>query len=73
MGWIKLNCDGSCCRNPGNLGGGEIIRDNNDVVKTFFYAHFGNVTYNGPEFKAILEGIRLYKQLQTFNVFISER
>ncbi|KAK4844984.1 hypothetical protein QYF36_026727 [Acer negundo] len=25
--WIKLNCDGSRRGNPGNLGGGGIIRD----------------------------------------------
>ncbi|XWS40358.1 hypothetical protein CRYUN_Cryun18bG0134200 [Craigia yunnanensis] len=67
---MKLNCDGSCCGNPRNSGGGGIIRDNNGVVKAALSAHFGNETNNGAEHKAILEGIRLCNQLQLFNVFI---
>ena len=53
---------------PGKLEGGGIIRDNNGVVKTTFSAHFGNGANNGAELKAILEGIRLCKQLELFNV-----
>ena len=67
---MKLNCDGNCCGNLRNLGGGGIIHDNNSIVKASFSAHFGNETNNGVELKAILEDVRLCKQLQLFNVFI---
>lgn len=69
-GWVKLNCDGSCRGNPGNLGGGGIIRDFQGVVKAAFSAHFGHGTNNEAELQAILEGIRLCKQFHFFNVVI---
>ena len=69
-GWIKLNCDGSCRGNPGNSGGGGIIRDCDGMAKAAFSSHFGNGTNNSAELKAILEGIRLCKRLLYFNVII---
>ncbi|KAK0580059.1 hypothetical protein LWI29_035797 [Acer saccharum] len=69
-GWIKLNCDGSCRGNPGNSGGGGVIRDCHGMAIAAFSSFFGNGTNNSAELKAILEGIRLCKRLLHFNVII---
>ncbi|KAK3199205.1 hypothetical protein Dsin_022620 [Dipteronia sinensis] len=70
VGWMKLNCDGSCRGNPGNSGGGGIIRDCHGMMKAAFSSYFGNGTNSSAELKAILEGIRLCKWLLYFNVII---
>ena len=59
---MKLNYDRSYCGNLKNSEGEGIIRDNNNVVKATFSAHFGNETNNKAKLKAILKGIRLCKQ-----------
>ncbi|KAK0598182.1 hypothetical protein LWI29_032329 [Acer saccharum] len=69
-GWIKLNCDGSCRGNPGNSGGGGVIRDCHGMAIAAFSSFFGNGTNNSAELKAIMEGIRLCKRLLHFNVII---
>ncbi|KAK4852601.1 hypothetical protein QYF36_025365 [Acer negundo] len=63
VGWIKLNCDGSCRGNPGNTGGGGIIRDSNGMVKRAISTHYRDGTNNGSELKASVDGIRLCKRL----------
>ncbi|TXG59223.1 hypothetical protein EZV62_013796 [Acer yangbiense] len=67
-GWIKLNCDGSCRGNPGNSGGGGVIRDCHGMAIAAFSSFFGNGMNNSAELKAIMEGIRLCKRLLHFNM-----
>ncbi|XP_040990896.1 uncharacterized protein LOC121238113 [Juglans microcarpa x Juglans regia] len=54
-GWVKLNVDGSCKGNPGNCGGGGIIRDHKGVVQGAFSLLFGHGSNNEAELKAMLE------------------
>ncbi|KAG6729530.1 hypothetical protein I3842_01G032600 [Carya illinoinensis] len=69
-GWFKLNCDGSCRGNPGNTGGGGIIRDSHGLVKGAFSTYYEYGTNNSAELKAIVEGVRLCKRLHMNNIII---
>lgn len=69
-GWFKLNCDDSCRCNPGNSGGGGVIRDETGRVKGAFSACFGIGTNNEAEVRAVREGIALCKKLNFVNMII---
>ncbi|KAJ0088691.1 hypothetical protein Patl1_32423 [Pistacia atlantica] len=60
-GWIKLNVDGSCRGNPGNCGGGGVIRDTLGNFKGAFSSYFGQGTNNEAELKALIAGVSLRK------------
>ncbi|KAJ0095450.1 hypothetical protein Patl1_15067 [Pistacia atlantica] len=53
-GWIKLNVDGCCQGNPGNCGGGGVIRDVRGFFKGAFSSSFGHGTNNEAELRALL-------------------
>lgn len=71
IGWVKLNVDGSCRGNPGNCGGGGVIRDNRGFFKAAFSSLLGYGTNNMAELKAIILGIKLCKDLRFFQVEIA--
>lgn len=69
-GRLKLNVDGGCCGNPRAAGGGGILWDSNGDVVVGFSHYYGQATNNIAECKAVLDGLRLCKQLRLRDVLI---
>ena len=61
-GWIKLNTDGSSSGNPGPVGCGGIIRDENGVSVCGFSKKIGTTTSFVAELWAVREGLSLCLQ-----------
>ncbi|KAF5459760.1 hypothetical protein F2P56_019680, partial [Juglans regia] len=70
VGWWKLNVDGSCCGNPGNCGGGGVLRDHRGRMKVGFSAHYGFGTNNEAELGALLQGVQLCKAMDCRNIIL---
>ncbi|XP_042964616.1 uncharacterized protein LOC122298830 [Carya illinoinensis] len=58
-GQYKLNVDGSSLRNPGLAGGGGVVRDHDGRVLVGFAIHYGQVSNNVAEGRALLDGLKL--------------
>ncbi|KAF5443062.1 hypothetical protein F2P56_035654 [Juglans regia] len=68
IGWVKLNVDGSCRGNPGNCGGGGLIRDSLGNFKAAFSSHFVHGTNNEGELRALIEGVGVCKEMGFTNI-----
>ena len=62
--------DGSCRGNPGNCGGGGVLRDHRGRMNAGFSAHYGFGTNNEAELRALLQGVRLCKEMDCLNVIL---
>ncbi|XP_042962389.1 uncharacterized protein LOC122296652 [Carya illinoinensis] len=69
-GMIKLNVDGGARTNPGEAGGGGVIRDSSGRCIAGFAHFYRNATNTAAECSALLDGLRLCKQLQFQNDLI---
>ncbi|XP_042983381.1 uncharacterized protein LOC122312796 [Carya illinoinensis] len=63
LGRFKLNIDGNNLGNPGEGGGGGILRDNTGMLRFAFTEYFGHCTNNEAKLRGVLEGLLLCKQL----------
>ncbi|XP_042515339.1 uncharacterized protein LOC122089706 [Macadamia integrifolia] len=70
MGWAKLNVGGSSIGNLGRAGAGGIICDNNGVVVGSFKVFLEIQTNYFAEFKALIEGIQMAKDLEVSSLWI---
>ena len=61
MGYVKLNVDGSSLGNPGDAGGGGLIRDSEGRLLYGFSTFYGWQTNMSAEAMALLEGLQLCK------------
>nr|XP_027103068.1 uncharacterized protein LOC113724357 [Coffea arabica] len=57
--YVKLNVDGSSLGNPGDSGGGGLVRDNSGCFLYGFSSYYGWQTNMHAEASARLEGIQL--------------
>lgn len=62
-GVFKLNMDGCSMRNPGEAGGGGVIRDAGGNSIVGFTRYYGVATNTLVEGCALLDGLRLAKHL----------
>ncbi|XP_041026987.1 14.7 kDa ribonuclease H-like protein [Juglans microcarpa x Juglans regia] len=69
-GQVKLNVDGGSCGNPGISGGGGIIRDDQGGVVAGFAHNYGHATNTIAECRALLDGLRLCRQLGLRDVLV---
>ncbi|KAG6673010.1 hypothetical protein I3842_16G088800 [Carya illinoinensis] len=63
LGRWKLNLDGSYFRNPGPAGGGGILRDVGGSFIFGFSKFFGTCSNKEAELRAVVEGIKICKQM----------
>ncbi|XP_042948589.1 uncharacterized protein LOC122281287 [Carya illinoinensis] len=61
---IKLNVDGGACTNLREAGGGGVIQDSNGSCIAGFAHCYGYATNTVAECRALLDGLRLCKQLR---------
>ncbi|KAG2663975.1 hypothetical protein I3760_16G057900 [Carya illinoinensis] len=69
-GNVKLNVDGGACSNPGEAGGGGVIRDSNGKCIARFGHHYRTATNTVAECRALLDGLRLCKELRFQDVLV---
>lgn len=62
-GSFKLNVDGSSLENPSMAGGGGILRDADGKLVFAFSRFFGTCSNDATEIRAVLEGLKICKQL----------
>ena len=62
MGRYKLNSDGCCKGNPGEGGGGSILRDDTGQVVFACADYYANKTNSCAEAKALLQGLQVCKE-----------
>lgn len=67
---MKLNIDGRCMGNLGNMGAGGIIQDCHGRFQGTFMKHFGYGTKNKAELRALTERVKLCKALSFLHVDI---
>ncbi|KAG7979916.1 hypothetical protein I3843_05G155000 [Carya illinoinensis] len=67
---VKLNVDGGARNNPGEAGGGGIIRDSRGRCIAGFAHNYGIASNTVAECRALLDGLRLCKQLKFQNVLV---
>ncbi|KAG2411275.1 hypothetical protein I3760_Q015100 [Carya illinoinensis] len=70
VGTVKLNVDGGARNNPGEAGGGGIIRDSRGRCIAGFAHNYGIASNTVAECRALLDGLRLCKQLKFQNVLV---
>ncbi|XP_042969044.1 uncharacterized protein LOC122301721 [Carya illinoinensis] len=66
----KLNVDGSWLRNLGLACGGGVIRDHDGRVLAGFAIHYGQVSNNVAEGRALLDGLKLAQQLGIRDILV---
>lgn len=64
LGFPKLNVDGCSLGNPGECGGGWVVRDTQGALIAGFSTFYGWETNTTAEVRALLDGIRLCIKLQ---------
>lgn len=70
-GRVKINVDGSSLGNPGQVGGGGVIRNDKGMVLAAFATNFGIAASNNEaELRAIIEGLKLCQHIGCFHVDI---
>lgn len=67
-GFVKLNVDGSARHQA--IAEGGILRNHHGVLVAAFASSYGQGTNNHAEFYALLEGLRLCRELHLANVII---
>ncbi|CAI9763285.1 unnamed protein product [Fraxinus pennsylvanica] len=67
---VKLNVDGSSLGNPGQAGGGGMIRNEKCELVSAFCTYFGEATNNEAELRAIIEGLRICRELEVYQLDI---
>ncbi|XP_057976044.1 uncharacterized protein LOC131163466 [Malania oleifera] len=70
VGSVKLNVDGSCRGNPGTCGVGGVIRDCSGTFLDAYSSFFGFGSNNKAELRALMEGVRMCKEMSYMNVEI---
>ncbi|CAI9784431.1 unnamed protein product [Fraxinus pennsylvanica] len=60
---VKLNVDGSSLGNPGQIGGGRLIKNERSELVSAFSSYFGEGTNNGAELRALIESLKLRSEL----------
>ncbi|KAK6780041.1 hypothetical protein RDI58_022225 [Solanum bulbocastanum] len=68
--WVKLNTDGSALNNPGNIGAGGILRNQNGDLLFAFSAPLGEGTNNQAEVEAAIFGLSWCANLNYKNVIL---
>ncbi|XP_015170859.1 uncharacterized protein [Solanum tuberosum] len=68
--YLKLNTDGCSKGNPGEAGGGGILRDHQGNINMAFQTYFGNCSNNMAEGLAILKGLQWCVTNHLHNVII---
>ena len=58
-GFCKLNFDGAAKGNPGPVGAGGVLRDENGSIIHILSKNLGETTNNYAEFTALEQGLRL--------------
>lgn len=69
-GKYKLNVNGSSLGNPGFAGGGGVIRDHCGQLIVGFATHYGQVSNNVAEGRALLDGLKLAQQLGIRDIMV---
>jgi ribonuclease HI len=67
---LKLNVDGSSIGNPGSAGGGGILRDSKGRCWAGFSRHYGNCTNMAAETRALLDGLRMCRDLGIRDIIV---
>lgn len=65
---MKLNIDGNSYRNLGPSRGGGIIRDENEKFMATFYRHYGTQSNLEVEAFALVDGLKLCRQLNLYEL-----
>jgi ribonuclease HI len=66
---IKIFTDGGARGNPGPAAIGIIIKDENNKVVKKYAEYLGKLTNNQAEYKALIKGLALAKELNPQEVF----
>jgi len=61
---IKIFTDGGARGNPGKAASGIIIKDDKDKVLKKYSEYLGELTNNQAEYKALIKGLELAKELK---------
>ena len=70
LGWYKLNSDGASMGNPGQAGGGGLIRDSQGQWVKGYMRKFGLATSVEAEFWALRDGLTLASQMGINNIVV---
>ena len=70
LGWVKLNTDGSSLGNPGQAGGGGVIRDHVGHWIRGFTRRVGVASSLAAELWALRDGLFLIVDMGFLNVII---
>ncbi|KAH0661517.1 hypothetical protein KY284_026448 [Solanum tuberosum] len=68
--WVKINTDGSALSNPGRIGAGGILRDQDGEMLLAFATPMGEGTNNQAEIGAAIFGMTWLLQLGYMNVIL---
>ena len=58
---MKCSIDGALKGNPGIVGCGGVIRDDQGLIKTIFHSHLGKATNNMAELMALEQCLGILK------------
>jgi ribonuclease HI len=65
---IKIFTDGGARGNPGPAGIGIVIKDDKDKIIKEYAEYIGKATNNQAEYKALIKGLEMVKQLKPAEV-----
>ena len=66
---VKVYTDGASRGNPGSAAVGIVIKDEGDKVIRTFGKYIGECTNNVAEYTALIEGVKLLKELNESESF----
>ena len=71
-GILKFNIDGTSKGNPGMVGFGGVIRDEQGCIKDIFHSHLGVATNNMAELMALEKFLEILIESNLHNFIIEE-
>lgn len=69
-GFLNSNIDGASKGNPGDVGYGGFIRDEEGNIKVIFHSHLGRATNNMPDLMAVEQCLEILIELNLHNTTI---
>lgn len=70
QGFLKQNIDGASKDNPGIVGCGGVLRDENGCLLFIFHCHLGRSTNNMVELMALEQCLEFLKQDNLHNIIV---